>query len=69
MKLSFLNWLYDELVNDEIVDPTEVDIDELSKEFLLTETECTEEDYQNYKDQFTQHCESVSESPEWDVEE
>lgn len=69
MKLSFLNWLYDELVNDEIIDPTEVDIDELSKEFLLTETECTEEDYQNYKDQFTQHFESVSESPEWDVEE
>lgn len=69
MKLSFLNWLYDELVNDEIIDPAEVDIDELSKEFLLTETECTEEDYQNYKDQFTQNCESVSESPEWDVEE
>lgn len=69
MKLSFLNWLYDELVNDEIIDPAEVDIDELSKEFLLTETECTEEDYQNYKDQFIQNCESVSESPEWDVEE
>lgn len=69
MKLSFLNWLYDELVNDEIIAPAEVDIDELSKEFLLTETECTEEDYQNYKDQFTQHCEAVSESPEWDVEE
>lgn len=69
MNLSFLNWLWDELVNDEIVDPTEVDIDEVSKEFLLTETECTEEDYENYKSQFSQYCATANERPEWDVEE
>lgn len=66
--MSFKEWLYAELQNDEVIDPDEVDLEELSEDMLLAETEVTEDDLENYKNQFREHCESTGDTPDWDLD-
>lgn len=66
--MSYKEWLYAELQNDEVIDPDEVELDELSEEMLLDTTELTEDDLENYKNQFKEHCAAQGEEPDWDME-
>ena len=66
--MSFKEWLYDELVNDGVIDSDEVEADELTVDFLMETTELDECDIETYREQFAEHCSSYQELPIWDVE-
>lgn len=65
--MSFREWLYYELLDDGVIDDT-YDEDDLSFNQLITETSLSEEDYEQYKSEFEEHCELISQTPIWDVE-
>ena len=67
--MSFKEWLYDELVNDDVIDSEEVELYELTESFLMDTTELTEDDLEAYRSQFVEHCENKGVTPEWDVDE
>ena len=65
--MSFKEWLRTELINDGVIDEDE-DF-EFTVNELVTTTSLDEEDIENYKDQFIEHCSSVNVEPEWDLDE
>ena len=67
--MSFKEWLYGELVNDGIIDESEVDVDDITEEYLITSTDVEEADIENYKNQFKDYCKDVGATPDWDVDE
>lgn len=67
--MSFKEWLYDELINDDVISPDEYDVDELTVTLILSSTEVEEDDLENYKEQFEEHCDSNGEEPIWDLED
>ena len=67
--MSFTNWLYDELVNDEVISPDEYDVDSLSQTVLLAETELTEAELEDYRGSFEDYCNAECVQPDWDLPE
>lgn len=65
--MSFKEWLYGELLDNGIIDDT-FDEDDLTFNALMSETDLDEESYEQYKIEFEEHCELISQSPIWDVE-
>ena len=65
--MSFKEWLYGELLDNGIIDDT-FDEDDLTFNTLMSETDLDEESYEQYKIEFEEHCELISQSPIWDVE-
>lgn len=65
--MSFKEWLCTELIEEGVVDE-DIDPDELSTQMLLEDTELDEEDIENYKQQFAEHCENLDKEPSWDLD-
>lgn len=65
--MSFKEWLYDQLVNDGIIDNS-TELEELTEAMLLEDTEVDIYDIENYREQFLEHCAAIGASPVWDVE-
>lgn len=65
--MSFKEWLYEELMNNGVIDDT-FDEDEIDLNTLYTETELDEDSYDQYKREFEEHCALIGQEPIWDVE-
>ena len=65
--MSFKEWLYEQLVNDDIIDDS-TSVEEVSEAMLLEDTELEEYDIENYRSQFVEHCAGLGVQPKWDVE-
>lgn len=65
---SFKEWLYAQLVGDEIIGEDDYDMDELDELTLLSETDLEQDDLENYKAEFEQHCASIGSQPDWDLD-
>lgn len=65
--MSFKEWLYVQLLNDNVIDDS-TDVSEISEEMVLEDTELEEYDIENYRTQFVEHCDSLGVEPTWDVE-
>ena len=64
--MSFKEWLYDELLTAGTIDE---DFDEdFTFDQLNSETDLTEDEYEQYKHEFEEHCEMISQTPIWDVD-
>ncbi len=66
-EMSFKEWLYDELMTDEVIDES-WDSCEINKWDLLEATDMEEADFENYWADFSQYCASIKARPVWDVE-
>lgn len=66
--MSYKEWLYAELENEGVINPLEVDVDELDKDYLLQTTDVEEDDLDNYAAQFEEHCANRGETPIWDLD-
>jgi hypothetical protein len=66
--MSFKEWLYTELINDGIIDE-DTDLEDITEQMLLEDTEVDTADIENYREQFRDHCNGIGEEPVWDVEE
>lgn len=67
--MSYKEWLYFELVNDGVIDSDEYAVDEISKDILLDTTVLDEIDFDNYEEQFKEHCDASGETPVWDLDD
>lgn len=66
--MSFREWLLSELVNDGIVD-AEMEVEELTKQMLLEDTELGVDDIEIYEDQYREHCKGMGFEPDIDLPE
>lgn len=66
---KYSDWLYLQLENDGVIDTDEVDVSEITEEFLLESTELEKSDLDNYVNQFAEHCKTLGCTPIFDVEE
>lgn len=66
--MSFKEWLYDQLVNEEVIYEDDVDKDEFTKDFILSATDLEESDINNYEAQFIEHCDGMAVEPELDLD-
>lgn len=66
--MSYKEWLFDELCNDGVISEEEVDMEEVTENFLLETTELDTYDLANYREQFENHCKNCGVTPVWDVE-
>lgn len=67
--MSYVEWLYAELVEEGFIDEDSYSPDELTKTVLLTETEIEEADLDNYENEFVAHCRTYGETPIMDLED
>lgn len=65
---TFKNWLYCELVSEGSIDE-DTSLDELTEDFLITETDVDSYDIAAYKQQYADECERRNVTPVWDVME
>ena len=65
--MSFKEWLHSTLIQEGVIDD-DFD-DDFDFDQLMTETELSHEDYEQYKEEFNRHCESIGQTPIWDVED
>ena len=54
--MSFKEWIYAELINDGIISPDEVSVEELDADYLYECTDLEEADFVNYECQFKEYC-------------
>lgn len=66
--MSYREWLYYQLIGDEVIDEDDYTTEELTKEVILQETEVEELDLENYESQFIEHCKGLGVDPDWDLE-
>jgi hypothetical protein len=66
--MSFREWLYDQLLADDLIDEDMYTADDINEDMMLTETDLESYDIDIYRDQFEEHCKSVGVEPEWDVD-
>ena len=67
--MSFREWLYAQLVADEVIDNEETTIEDLSKDMLITETSLYEDDIKSYENDFREYCDNTDQEPDWDLPE
>ena len=66
--MGFREWLSSELVNDGVID-TDVEIDEITKQMLLEDTELGVDDIEVYEDQYREYCKGMGYDPVIDLPE
>lgn len=67
--MSFREWLYAQLVADEVIDNEETTVEDLSKDMLITETSLYEDDIESYENDFREYCDNTDQEPDWDLPE
>lgn len=67
--MSFLEWLHAQLIGDGYIEEDDYTEDELTEEVLLTETDVDEMDLDDYKTRFAEYCQSIGETPDFDLPE
>lgn len=65
--MSFRNWLYETLIGEDIIDPVEIDVDELDIDILIATTDLEENDIDNYRIQFEESCRHEGITPDFDI--
>lgn len=65
--MSYREWLYAELVNDGVIDDDDTDLESLNKNDLFSDTELEMDDFDNYAEQFAEHCRDLGVEPDWDL--
>lgn len=66
--MSYKEWLHAELIGDDEISE-ETDVDEISRDFLLTQTDVDESDLEDYHGQFINACEINGWEPVEDLPE
>lgn len=67
---KFTEWLQAQLIGDGFFEEDEdwENIDLTDKEDLLATTDIDEDDLENYKADYVEHCKAMNETPNFDVE-
>ena len=65
--MSFKTWLYNQLCADAVISEDYVEEDEITKDFLMLETDLLEDDIETYRNEFIAHCQTLGEQPDWDL--
>ena len=65
--MSFSEWLISELIGNGILD--EDFDDEITKDMLEDEYDISGEEYEDYKNQYVEYCESMSLETDFDMDE
>ena len=66
---SFVEWLYDQLVNDEVIESCDVELEDITKSFLLESTELDEDDIDQYYSEYCEACKNAGAEPDNDLSE
>ena len=67
--MGFKEYLYTQLVADDVISEDETTMDDLSVDMLTSETVFYDDDIESYKDDYREYCEDHDIEPEFDLPE